>query len=330
VSIDGNVYVVGGKDGHTCLKSAEVYDTSTGQWRALPDMSTARYGCAAVSIDGNVYVVGGSDGHTALKSAEMYETSTGQWRVMPDMRVGRNECAALCLEGSVYVVGGSESSEVYTVDGLKSAEVYDTSTRHWRTLPEMTVGRTRCAVLCLEGHVSVVGGSDDYSSHRSSEMYCPAPAAVGPLPAGTRVLVQQLVAMPEHNGKYAHVIEFDTQSGHYVVELDNDDWTDDDCTALSLKPECVRSTGEWLVIPAMGSKRSFGRDGCATVCVVGNHDELYVVGGKQFFSPQLETAECYDPFTDEWRKLPSMKTARWYCAAVAVDATASVCKVARS
>ncbi len=47
----------------------------TGQWRALPDMSMARHGCAAVCIDGNVYVMGGYDGGSFLKSAEAYDTA---------------------------------------------------------------------------------------------------------------------------------------------------------------------------------------------------------------------------------------------------------------
>ena len=42
VCIEGNVYVVGGSDGCTFLKSAEMYDPSAGQWRALPGMRTAR------------------------------------------------------------------------------------------------------------------------------------------------------------------------------------------------------------------------------------------------------------------------------------------------
>ena len=78
----GGLIVVGGYSGTALdgspLKSVELYEASAGQWRALPDMSVARSGCAAVCIDGNVYVVGGYDGGSDLKSAEMYDTSAGQ------------------------------------------------------------------------------------------------------------------------------------------------------------------------------------------------------------------------------------------------------------
>ena len=66
-----------------------------------------------------------------------------------------------------------------------------------------------------------------------------APAAAGaarPLPAGTRVLVQRLVAKPEHNGKRARVVSFDARTGQYAVSLD-------DGKELSLKAECVARAG---------------------------------------------------------------------------------------
>jgi hypothetical protein len=63
-----------------------------------------------------------------------------------------------------------------------------------------------------------------------------APAPAHLLPAGTRVLVQRLVAKPEHNGKRARVVSFDALTGRYAVALD-------DGKELSLKAECVAKTG---------------------------------------------------------------------------------------
>ena len=57
-----------------------------------------------------------------------------------------------------------------------------------------------------------------------------------PLPADTRVLVQRLVAKPEHNGKRARVVSFDARTGRYAVALD-------DGKELSLKAECVAKVG---------------------------------------------------------------------------------------
>jgi tetratricopeptide (TPR) repeat protein len=69
--------------------------------------------------------------------------------------------------------------------------------------------------------------------------YAGAPAVYGGeqrLPSGTRVLVQQLVAKPEYNGKLARVLSFDELSGRYGVALD-------DGRELSLKPGCIARAG---------------------------------------------------------------------------------------
>jgi hypothetical protein len=50
------------------------------------------------------------------------------------------------------------------------------------------------------------------------------------------VLVQRLVAKPEHNGKRARVLSFDARTGRYAVALD-------DGKELSLKAECVAQAG---------------------------------------------------------------------------------------
>ena len=143
----GGLVVVGGQgNGSSYLKSAEMYDVSAGQWRALPDMSVARSGCAAVCIDGNVYVMGGYDGRSHLKSVEMYDPSAGQWLTLPDMSVARNACAAVSIEGNVYVVGGTSDRATQ----LASMECYDPIASEWRTLPSMSNPRWYCAAVACD------------------------------------------------------------------------------------------------------------------------------------------------------------------------------------
>jgi tetratricopeptide (TPR) repeat protein len=63
-----------------------------------------------------------------------------------------------------------------------------------------------------------------------------AAGAARPLPDGTRVLVQRLVAKPEHNGKRARVLSFDACIGRYAIALD-------DGKELSVRVECVAEAG---------------------------------------------------------------------------------------
>jgi hypothetical protein len=101
---------------------------------------------------------------------------------------------------------------------------------------------TLATASCLERVHGAMRSQSPFYTKLSTELG--ATAATGsarPLPAGTRVLVQRLVAKPEHNGRRARVLSFDERGGRYVVVLDEG-------KELSLKAECVarvrtRATG---------------------------------------------------------------------------------------
>jgi hypothetical protein len=177
--VDGFLYVVGGydcafvHDGSTeVLASAECYDPSTRAWRALPDMSFARYRCAAACINGLLYVVGGADNdNLPFASAECYDPSTRDWLALPDMSAERCWCAAASVDGLLYVVGGADHNK----RALASAECYDPSTIAWRALPDMSIARTGCAAASIDGLLYVVGGEDALGRPvASAECYDPS------------------------------------------------------------------------------------------------------------------------------------------------------------
>jgi tetratricopeptide (TPR) repeat protein len=82
----------------------------------------------------------------------------------------------------------------------------------------------------------VLGPSHPYALQTARNLEGVRADAARLLPAGTRVLVQRLVAKPEHNGKRARVVSFDARTGRYVVSLE-------DGKELSLKAECVARAG---------------------------------------------------------------------------------------
>ncbi len=299
----GELVVLGGEnDAESSLKSAEMYDGSTGRWRALPDMSVPRRGCAAVCVEENVYVVGGHDGTSYLKSAEMYNGSTGRWRALPAMSKRRVGCAAVCVEGNVYVMGGRDagSASAVSVEGsivlmggydagafLKSVEMFDGSTGQWRDLPDMSVPRQGCAAVCIEGNVYVVGGSSGGSSLKSAEMYDSSTGQWRALPDMT--IARQRCAAVSIEGNVYVIGGYG--GGSYLRSAEVYDGL----------------MGQWRALPEM----SIGREGCAAVSIEGS---VYVVGGK-VGATKLASVECYNPVTNEWHMLPSMSTARSFCAA---------------
>jgi N-acetylneuraminic acid mutarotase len=167
--MNGLLYVVGGDQlGRYYMDSdpvhtdtAECYNPSIGQWRALPNMHESRSFCAAACEDGLLYVVGGyndkfngtSREPKPLNTVECYNPLTSLWRVLPNMSVARLACAAACADGLLYVVGGCSEAEA-----VASAECYDISTETWQPLPEMHVPRGCSAAVCLDGLLYVIGG----------------------------------------------------------------------------------------------------------------------------------------------------------------------------
>lgn len=53
-----------------CLKTAERFDFSTGEWEMLPEMNEARRALASVALPDGIYAIGGYDGKQYLNSVE--------------------------------------------------------------------------------------------------------------------------------------------------------------------------------------------------------------------------------------------------------------------
>jgi hypothetical protein len=289
---DKGLMVIGGhsSDGDA-LASVECYDA---QWRALPDMSTKRIGCAGACVKGLVYVVGGGVGDDIRPGAECYDPSTGDWRGVPDMSVKRYRCAAACVDGVLYVAGGADDIyDMFRGEVLASAECYDPSTGVWRALPNMSVERYECATACVDGLLYVVGGNkDDGDTLASAECFDPS--------------TRDWRALPDMSVARSGCAAACVDGVLYVVG-----GIYENGTALASTECYAPSTGAWRALPDM----SVERYACAAACIDGL---LYVVGGKDALGRPVASAECYDPSIQQWRGLPDMSVARANVVAVAL------------
>ena len=154
---DGNIFVCGGSRGDDVLCSAQVYCTTSGQWRSLPAMPQPRVGCQACVCGGQVMVIGGHDGEDDHRSVIVYVEETGRWQEKAQMSHGRS-FFGLCklTDATVLVVGGSDGTT------RRSVERYSMETDSWELLPQLRDGREGCACVMSAGYggppVLVVGG----------------------------------------------------------------------------------------------------------------------------------------------------------------------------
>src|SRR5438552_11866614 len=178
---DGRVLVAGGYS-ECCppvsfagfLRSAELYDPSTGTWSVTGDLNIphSRH-TATLLLNGMVLVVGGGSNTRGVdKTAELYDPSTGTWSITGSLNESHfsDHRAMLLPNGKVLVVGNSNT-----------AELYDPSSATWSYTGNMNLNHNiNSTTLLANGKVLVTGGatcSDPEGEDcvpNSPELYDPA------------------------------------------------------------------------------------------------------------------------------------------------------------
>jgi len=173
---DGRVLVAGGtgtrdeqEDG--ALTSAELFDSSTGEWTATGSLIGARTGHQAVLLTNGLVLVSGGALLTGggrsdpLAYCEVWDPATGEWAATGGLREARaGHQAALLPTRQVLVTGGDP---VVAADGtldphsLASAELYDPDLGVWSAARPMPGGGRsgHRALVLRSGAVLVTGGT---------------------------------------------------------------------------------------------------------------------------------------------------------------------------
>jgi len=165
---NGEVLVAGGYLGvdsryqPVYTATAELYNPSTGAWKATGSMTVPRaFHGATLLPSGQVLVAGGSnaDGSSNF-SAELYDPATGTWRTTGRMNLSHAAPLTLLQDGQALVAD-------------ETAELYDPATGQWTETSAMyyTFGTSRLAAVPLtNGDVLVYG---NHFACYASEFYNP-------------------------------------------------------------------------------------------------------------------------------------------------------------
>lgn len=156
---DGKILLAGGgdgeSDGRTALASAELFDPSTGVFRATGPLGQRRYKHGAVALpDGDVIIVGGSDERDyggKLRSVERYDAKAGKFVAAGTLAVKRFKLAdGILLIGpnTILVAAGDRHPEIFDISTGKGVLLPDDLGSQWNY---MTVAR-------VEGNAAMLAG----------------------------------------------------------------------------------------------------------------------------------------------------------------------------
>ncbi|XP_071734854.1 F-box/kelch-repeat protein At5g60570 [Rutidosis leptorrhynchoides] len=135
-TLGSKAIVAGGTDQNgKVLKSAELYDSTTGKWEMLPNMHSPRRLCSGFFMDGKFYVIGGMTSPTDwLTCGEEFDLETKTWRKIEGMYPNVNRAAQ--APPLVAVV----SDELYAVEYLSNmVKKYDKVKNLWNVLGRLPV-----------------------------------------------------------------------------------------------------------------------------------------------------------------------------------------------
>lgn len=183
---NGEVLVVGGDrkpdpHGLGLGGTAELYDPTTGRWRATANLKTARVAFTATLLaTGRVLVAGGvSNSDESLDSSELYDPDSGTWGFTGKLITPRFQHTATPLrDGRILVVAGWIDDFFQTVTA--DAELYDPLAGTWSSAAGLYKARmSHTATRLQDGKVLVAGGYETAPSYVptsfvEAELYDPA------------------------------------------------------------------------------------------------------------------------------------------------------------
>ena len=154
VTVDQNMYAIGGIYESQWLSSAEAYDAPSDSWTYVAPMPTARASLAAGVIDGKIYVIGGTADYQMLNTVEIYDPGQDSWSTGAPKPTAVAGAAVTVAQGKLWALGGTRGWLDYRDD----VEIYDPVTDTWEIGVPLPIARVFAAATAIDDRIYVTGG----------------------------------------------------------------------------------------------------------------------------------------------------------------------------
>ena len=184
------IYLIGGSSPstHQPVKQVDIFNPSTGRWRAGVDMSVPRDFPALTTIGASIMVAGGvnPDG-TASNRVDFYHYATQKWVNGSTLPMPVSRAAACVWDLESMVIGGLGTDRGTSVNS-RVVQMYNRRFSTWSYGPELPEARHGHTAVVAAGNVYVMGGETgdkEYSPSASAVVLKPKVGkwvAISPMP----------------------------------------------------------------------------------------------------------------------------------------------------
>lgn len=268
------IFVIGGFNGPSALKTVEYLDFHSNEWFAAANMLEKRsYSGVVVSEQSKIFVIGGTCSSRHLKSMEVYDPESNAWTMMTPMRRSRSYLGAAFSNGYIYVVGGFNG-----MSHLNSVERYDVQTQQWEEVQPLSIGRSGLAVVAMNDLIYAIGGYDGRKHLKSVEVYDPRQNQWFPV-ASMRYARNGPAAVAQ--AKTSSILVYGGESRHGI--------------RMNTSERLDLHSGAWQDIDTFVDSRS----GHVAFSFL-NDSFLFCLGGSNKKDEYLDTVHRYDHLTKQW------------------------------
>ena len=261
VAVDGKMYIFGGHDGSSHLKTVFCYDPTQNTWEQKASMPNVAATSPAVGvIGGKIYVIGGGQGEPEI---QIYNPQNDTWSLGAAIPRNRHSLSGTVLNNKLHVMCGDPWSGFAVADH----HVYDPATNTWTTKASAPEVLSQPISIAFEGKIYLFGGLRTPTPPQN-KMYIYDPVSNS---------WQQGPSMPRA-GQYSNCSLFD---GKAIILGGNDnDGAFGDVQCYSVASE------EWSVLDNIDPPRR-----AAAAAIIGNN--IYFCGGIDHNGNVLQSLHVY-------------------------------------
>ena len=164
--VNGELYIVGGRNSTSVLSSIYKYNEDTGKWNIVTHMPEQRRGFTVSSHNDSIYIIGGYYNEEYLSSVVEYNTITKQWSVKTNVPYSAERLGSVVLNNKIYVAGGRKDAEL-----KNDFFVYDIETDTWSKLENTPHSGIDFNIEILDNKIYIMGGFGEYEPLTYIDVY---------------------------------------------------------------------------------------------------------------------------------------------------------------